>query len=138
MLNKLLRNNSITTGAEAEQAACRWLQQQGLETLTQNYRCRHGEIDLIMQQGEELVFVEVRFRKHQHFGGAIASVDRRKQQKLIRSAAYFLQQHPRLNNRPCRFDIMAASINRDHSLAAGRGDQHGNRLEWQWLQNAFC
>ncbi len=80
-------NNS---GALAEQVAAQYLLQQGLKLLQTNYRCRFGEIDLILQDGETCVFTEVRLRSQAAFGGAAASIDARKQAKLIRTAQHFL------------------------------------------------
>jgi putative endonuclease len=85
--------NRIEQGQQAEQQAAEFLTQQGLTPLQRNYRCRSGEIDLIMRGREGLVFVEVRFRRHMSFGGAAASVDRNKQQKLLRAAQHYLQQN---------------------------------------------
>lgn len=94
-------------GADHEARAARFLQDRGLRILQANYRCRCGEIDLIARHGQYLVFVEVRFRSNPRFSGAAASVDRRKQGKLLRSAQFFLQQHPQLASLPCRFDVIA-------------------------------
>ena len=80
----------MNNGALAEQHAARYLQQQGLKPVAQNYRSRFGEIDLIMQDGATLVFVEVRLRRSANFGGAAASIDARKQQRIIRTAQQYL------------------------------------------------
>ena len=108
-------------GAQAEQQAARHLQQHGLQLLAQNYRCRAGEIDLIMQDNDTLVFVEVRLRSNPAFGGAAASIDRRKQQRIIRTAQHYLNTLPRIP--PCRFDAVLLE------------DPQGKKL--QWLKNAF-
>ena len=109
----------LRTGNAAEALACRWLQAQGLTLKEQNYRCKSGEIDLIMQDGETLVFVEVRYRSHAGFGSAIDSVTHAKQQKLQRAAEHYLQ---RLKHTPaCRFDMIG--IDRDHRI--------------QWIRNAL-
>src|SRR5690606_23522770 len=78
------------TGLRAESLAALWLEEQGLEVLDRNLLCRAGEIDLVARDGETLVFVEVRFRGSSSHGGAAASVNRRKQQRLLRAARYFL------------------------------------------------
>lgn len=92
-------------GKDAEAQAERFLQNKGLIPISRNFRCRCGEIDLIMRDGNELVFIEVRKRQWQQFGGAAESVDFRKQRKLIRTAQYYLQQ---LSKEPfCRFDVIA-------------------------------
>lgn len=92
-------------GADAEQLAAHYLQQRGLKLLQTNYHSRYGEIDLIMQDGDTLVFVEVRLRNNPGFGGAAASVDARKQDKLIKTAQHYLCTLKKVP--PCRFDVVA-------------------------------
>lgn len=95
-------------GAEYEDAALRFLQNQGLRLVARNYRCRGGEIDLIMQQDDYLVFVEVRFRAGRSYGGAAASVTRTKQQKIRMTASHYLQTHGfNESQQACRFDVVA-------------------------------
>ncbi len=108
-------------GALAEQWAAQHLQRQGLKLVAQNYRSRFGEIDLVMQDGETLVFVEVRLRSNADFGGAAASIDHHKQQRLIRTAQQYLAALPRTP--PCRFDVVLMD------------DTQGCNA--QWLKNAF-
>lgn len=115
------------SGEDAEYRAGRWLEDRGLELVTRNFRCKLGEIDLLMRDGPTLVFVEVRYRKRHHFGGSLESVDRRKQQKLLRTAEYFLALNRHYRDFPCRFDVMAASP------TPGKA----NELSWQWVKNAF-
>ncbi|WP_151447926.1 YraN family protein [Lacisediminimonas profundi] len=92
-------------GREAEDRALRYLVQQGLRLVTRNFRCRGGEIDLIMQHGSELVFVEVRSRASASYGGAAGSITARKQARLVLAAQLFLQRYRHLP--PCRFDVIA-------------------------------
>lgn len=94
-------------GDSFERLAARFLLIKGLKIVVRNYRCRGGEIDLIARHGQHLVFVEVRSRGNPRFSSAAASVDLRKQRKLIRAAHYYLQQHPELATCPCRFDVIA-------------------------------
>jgi putative endonuclease len=94
-------------GAAAEEQAKAYLEAQGLSLAERNYRCRQGEIDLIMQDRETLVFVEVRYRKHSHFGGAESSITRGKQRRIIMAASHFLQSMKGRNIPPCRFDVLA-------------------------------
>lgn len=108
-------------GAQAENWAAQYLRQQGLKPVTQNYRCRFGEIDLVMQDGATLVFVEVRLRRNAGFGGAAASIDSHKQQRLIRTAQHYLAGIP--NQPPCRFDAVLMD------------EAQGGNV--QWLKNAF-
>ncbi len=97
----------LQRGNEAETIAEQYLALQGLKKQGRNYRCRHGEIDLVMTDSGILVFIEVRYRSNPRYAGAAASVDRRKQRKLLRTAQCFLQRRPRLARRPCRFDVIA-------------------------------
>ena len=94
-------------GETAEASAERYLRARGLESVCKNYRARTGEIDLIMRQGDTLVFVEVRLRSHRGFSSAAESVNLRKQQKLINTAQLYLQQHQLLESQACRFDVIA-------------------------------
>ncbi len=111
-------------GQAAEATALAFLRQQGLQLLVQNWRCRLGELDLVMLDQDTLVFVEVRYRRHQGWGGALASVTPHKQQKLIRAAQAFLQQQPRWANYPCRFDVVAFDAKRQCCAS-------------NWIRNAF-
>ncbi|GGO82555.1 UPF0102 protein [Marinobacterium nitratireducens] len=95
------------SGRAAEDRALQWLLQQGLRLIERNYRCRLGEIDLIMEDRDCLVFVEVRKRGHGSRVSAEASVDARKQQKLIHAANLYLSRYPRRASQPCRFDLIA-------------------------------
>jgi len=96
-------------GNRAEEQACRFLVHRGLRLVARNFRCHRGEIDLVMQEGEQLVFVEVRLRRHQGFGGGLESVTFTKQQRIIRAAGYFLQTHTAWADHACRFDVVALS-----------------------------
>ncbi len=110
----------MSEGAQAEKLAAQYLQQNGLALVQQNYRCRYGEIDLIMQDGSTLVFVEVRLRSRGDFGGAAASIDFAKQAKLVRSAQHYLSALRKTP--PCRFDACSCATD-----SAGI----------EWLKNAF-
>ena len=92
-------------GQLGEDQALIYLQQQGLHLLERNFRCKAGEIDLVMQDGKVLVFVEVRMRSDSKFGGAAASVGSAKQKRLINAAQIYLQRHSMPP--PCRFDVIA-------------------------------
>lgn len=93
-------------GDHFEQRAEDFLIAEGMEVIGRNYRCRAGEIDLIAMHDKYLVFVEVRARSNKRYASAAASVDRRKQHRLVRSAQHFLQRHRQLTNFPCRFDVI--------------------------------
>lgn len=94
-------------GDEYEQQAARWLEARGMRLLRQNFRAKTGEIDIIARDATHLVFIEVRARSNPAYCSAAGSVDRRKQQRLQRTAALFLQRHPELAHLPCRFDVIA-------------------------------
>lgn len=97
---------SQSVGRDTERLAEAHLTSRGLQTVTRNYRCRRGEIDLIMLDGPTLVFVEVRYRKANCYASAAATVNLRKQQKLTNAAAMFLARHPLFSDHPARFDIV--------------------------------
>ncbi|ABR90287.1 Uncharacterized conserved protein [Janthinobacterium sp. Marseille] len=92
-------------GQAGEDQALIYLQQQGLQLLERNFRCKGGEIDLLMQDGKALVFVEVRMRSEKKFGGAAASIGTAKQKRLIIAAQIYLQRYSMPP--PCRFDVIA-------------------------------
>lgn len=110
------------TGDLHERSAADFLQRQGLTLLESNHTSRHGEIDLIMQDQEVLVFVEVRYRRNNAFGGAAISVTPAKQRKIALTALAYLQRNGK-TNAPCRFDIIAVT-----------GQQV---VESQWIKAAF-
>jgi len=111
---------SNSKGVIAEKKALNYLIEQGLILLHQNYYCRFGEVDLIMLDQETLVFIEVRYRKNGQFGGALASINKSKQRKIIKTANHYLMQ---LTSEPyCRFDAIALN------------DTESNPL---WIKNAF-
>lgn len=117
------KGNPPARGHEYELLACRYLQRRGFALLEQNYRTPLGEIDLVMQDGEVLVFVEVRYRRASRFGGATESINGRKQARIRASANHYLQARARGEDRPCRFDVIAIS------------GEDGDDI--QWLENAF-
>jgi putative endonuclease len=94
-------------GSAFERRAESYLLEHGLELVARNHRCRDGEIDLVMRDRAQLVFVEVRYRRHLRFGGARESITRRKQQRIITAAQDFLALHHDLADLPCRFDVVA-------------------------------
>lgn len=113
------RKSAPSIGEEKERLACSYLQDKGLHLLQRNYRCRRGEIDLIMREASTLVFVEVRFRASTRFGTPAETVDLRKQRKLAAAASHYLQRNS--INLPCRFDVIALS--------------GPNRIDW--IRDAF-
>lgn len=107
-------------GEHAEDLAAAFLQQRGLKLVARNYRCRFGEIDLIARDGSVLVFVEVRMRTSEVFGGAAASITAGKRRKLLRAARHYLAGVARPP--ACRFDALLIS---------------GTRHSVDWIKNAF-
>ncbi len=95
-------------GREGEAAAARLLQDRGYKILARNYRCRHGEIDIIAFEGGEYVFVEVKTRLTDEKGSALDAVTEAKQRKLARVAEQYLAERG-LDDRPCRFDVVAVT-----------------------------
>ncbi|NOT22605.1 MAG: YraN family protein [Nitrospiraceae bacterium] len=92
-------------GQEGESAAEQYLQRKGYRILARNLRSSVGELDLVAEEGQVLVFVEVKARRTDAFGGAIYAVHQRKQEKLIQLAAQYLARH-HINDRLCRFDVV--------------------------------
>jgi len=112
----------LDAGRLAEDQALAYLQAQGLALVERNYRCRGGEIDLVMRDGVKIVFVEVRYRSSQSFGGALASVGSRKQARVVNAAAHYLAA--KRIDRPARFDVAA--------VAPAQG-----KLAVEWIKDAF-
>ncbi|MGD2076691.1 MAG: YraN family protein [Gammaproteobacteria bacterium] len=115
--------NRKATGDRAEELACRYLKQRGLRLLSRNYRCRRGEIDLIMRDGDSLVFVEVRYRRQTAFGRAAETVSATKQARIIHCAHWYINQHGAWN-KPARFDVVCIEGDLDRGVV-------------QWLRDAF-
>ncbi len=114
-------------GNHYEQMALRYLQQQGLQAVAQNFHCRWGEIDLILRAGDVLCFVEVKYRRSAAFGGVAYSIPVSKQHKIIRSALTFIDQNPKFASFSYRFD--ALFITAPKSTAA--------QENIEWIQDAF-
>ncbi len=112
----------IAQGIAAEALACHYLEAQGLSLVMRNFRCRWGELDLIMRDNEQLVFVEVRSRRNTRYGTPAESITHAKQQRLLRAAAFYLQ-HQRLNL-SCRFDVVAIV-------------QPDGNAQVEWIRDAF-
>ncbi len=108
-------------GSLAEARAAAWLEGRGLRVLARNYRVKGGEIDLVCRDGRTTVFVEVRLRRNGDFGGAAASITRKKQQRLILAARHWLQEQ---GDSACRFDCVLL-----------QGEAASAPLEW--IRNAF-
>ncbi len=112
------RTEQQVSGQSGEDDALLHLQRHGLTLRERNFRCKAGEIDLIMQEGANLVFVEVRKRKQSKYGGAAASVTASKQRRLLLAAQFYLLRYKMPP--PCRFDVIAI-----------------DGTELMWLKNAI-
>lgn len=102
----MFEESRLVRGAASELLAADYLQSRGLVVAARNLRCRAGELDLVCLDGPVLAIVEVRQRVRADFGGALASVDRRKQRKIIRAARFFLQRRTEWRGRAIRFDVI--------------------------------
>lgn len=112
----------------AEDACCHYLVQQGLKLITRNYRGHYGEIDLVMQDGNTLVFVEVRFRKNTLYGDGHESVTLQKQQRILSTAQEYLQYETKLKNG--RIDVVAMSEKPQNTA-------NKDNYTFDWIKNAF-
>jgi putative endonuclease len=113
------RTRAQRIGDAGESAALAFLQARGLRPLARNVRFKGGELDLVMLDGEVLVFVEVRRRGRVDFGGALDSVDARKARKLVLAARLYLQRQPRHALRESRFDVVAIDAGSDPRWVRG-------------------
>jgi len=116
-------------GKQAEIEANKFLQQHGLQTLEKNFYSRFGEIDIILLQkslnplkSNFLIFCEVRSRKNMGYGSALESITYSKQQKILKTAQYFMLKNPHYANLAMRFDVIIVSPDLIH---------------FDWLKNAF-
>lgn len=110
--------NTKTIGNHAELKACEYLIANGLKLIERNFHCALGEIDLIMRDNNDIVFVEVRSRRNDI--DALESIDQYKQNKLVKTAMFYLQKHKITDKANCRFDVIA--INSQHL---------------EWIKDAF-
>jgi len=113
-------------GQVTEKLAAQYLENKGLKLLDQNFNSRFGELDLIMLDNENLVFVEVRYRRSNNFGSGAETITASKQSKLMKTASVYLQQHAKMNQYPARFDVVSIS-----------GSVETGKLEFNWIENAF-
>jgi putative endonuclease len=102
-------------GAIWEQAAQAELERAGLRLVARNWHCRYGELDLVMRDGDALVFVEVRYRNEAASADGLASITPAKRRRLVRTAEMFLAAHPAFTHAPCRFDSIAFSGSVDNA-----------------------
>ena len=110
----------LSDGLLAEKQALQYLKQQGLRWQASNYRCKVGELDLLLWDEATLVVVEVRYRKNNHYGGAAASVTPQKQLRIIKATQHYVIMH-KLNHVAVRFDVVAVTAHKP----------------LDWIKNAF-
>ncbi|WP_446830611.1 YraN family protein [Candidatus Foliamicus sp.] len=115
---------AASAGQKAESDARRYLTARGLEFLAANYRCRYGELDLVMRDGACLVFVEVRARRSASAGAPEASLSARKWRCLTRAARCFISDHPKFGGMMLRFDVVGILT-------------HGPHAGIRWIRNAL-
>lgn len=113
------KNAHLLRGKTAEDQAFDFLVKQGLKLVCRNFRCKQGELDLVMQDQQSLVIIEVRYRKSDTYGSALESVTPTKQARIVAATQYYLATLT--VNRPIRFDVVAIS---------GNGNIN-------WIKNAF-
>ena len=109
-ISKLI--TTFALGQHDESAAEIFLQEEGLQLLAKNYRCKCGEIDLIMQDDETVVFVEVRYRKtdsNNYYGNGLTSITASKQRKIVLAAKFYLSLTNQYYQSLCRFDIISVT-----------------------------
>ncbi len=118
-----MTNRRRERGIEAENLACQFLESRGMNFLERNVFTRWGEIDLVMRDGQVIVFVEVRYRRHHEFGHPAETVDTIKQGKIRRAVESLLGQG-KYDDEPLRFDVVAISL-------------VNNKPVIKWISNAF-
>lgn len=111
-------------GKRAEDIAKHYLENAGLTLLQSNFLCKMGEIDLIMQEKESLVFVEVRYRHSIAHGTGAETIQHYKRLRIIRAAKFFLQSKKWTNTKRCRFDVVDLSAELSHPTI-------------RWIKSAF-
>lgn len=112
-------------GYDIERAAANFLiNQHRFRLIERNYRCKTGEIDLIMMDQQTWVFVEVRLRNHPNYADGASSITTAKQHKLFKTALHYLQKHKLYNQVTTRFDVVSAT-------------KVGDQLQFDWIPNAF-
>ena len=117
-------NLNLRKGLRFEDQARDYLLEHGLLLIQSNYRCRFGEIDLIMLDRDTVCFIEVKFRRSLAFGGAAVAIPRSKQRKIIKAALFYLAANMRLAHHALRFDALLIQ-------------QQSAGIDFNWIKNAF-
>jgi putative endonuclease len=108
-IRRVLLGDSRKLGRWGERRSCRYLKGKGYRLITQNFRCNSGEVDIVMADGDSLVFVEVKTRRNENTASAQSAVNSNKRQRLTRAANRFVRQY-KITNKPLRFDVMAVVL----------------------------
>ena len=116
--------NSRQSGAQWEKTAESYLRGQGLKLLQRNFSSRFGEIDLIMEENDTVVFIEVKYRKSSHHGSGAEAVTYHKQNRISRTAGWYLMMNSHRAEQNCRFDVI--------SIDPQKSDQ-----SISWIRDAF-
>jgi putative endonuclease len=112
------------SGKEAEDIAAEYLSKRTLKLISRNFHCRFGEIDLIALDKETLVFIEVRYRKNEHYLATIETIDKHKCKKIVITSEYYLNKHKKYQSHFCRYDVIAITGALDEPVI-------------EWIKNAF-
>ncbi len=119
-----LTPNKREIGDQHEAFAAKVISEAGFKLVERNYLCKLGEIDIIAKNQKQLVFIEVRYRKSELFGGALQSINLKKRRRICLAANHYLQTHKLTNKVACRFDVFAITGNL-------------KQLSYQWIEAAF-
>lgn len=113
-----------SSGKQAEELAANYLAEQNIEIVTRNFHSRFGEIDLIALDKEILLFIEVRYRKDEHFLAAIETIDQHKCKRIVITSEYYLNKHKKYQSNLCRYDVITITGALDKPVI-------------EWIKNAF-
>jgi len=126
----------LNLGQWAEQQALKRLQAQGFTLIVANYHCRYGEIDLIVQKDQELIFVEVKARSVTQYAQSCETISLSKQKKIMKSALCFLNAQPQFQEFYCRFDVICFDFSQQFAKKIQQ-DFSKCPYDQQWIENAF-
>lgn len=125
--------NTQKLGHHIESLVQDYLRRQKLKRITRNFRCCFGEIDLIMKDKNVLVFIEVRYRQSLQFGNSLESIHAMKQNKIMKTAEYYLSSQRLSEKIACRFDVVGVKPITQKLLAVSKLDS----AQVEWIKNAF-
>ena len=120
----MVHKNTFEKGRRAENLALGYLKNSNLKLLNRNYRSRHGEIDLIMQDGNQLIFIEVRSRASNYLASPAETIDSNKRSRIIRTSQQYIQENREISWKTCRFDVVTITGENKHK-------------DIEWIKNAF-